>query len=270
MQKQMQSDQHQRAELFAREPGLLTRKQTTEVARCARTPLRCPQRLVIRGQRWQMHACCKEGVASNRCVKLPTVDPLSHLRIDWLRRTELRYLKFGPIRHLHAFSCQQRGCVLGVPPILEETACTLVLLGHTPGTDNLPKTPNRLPVTTSWRSEDPTLLHGKANGSPQQPHQWALALPKSQRDTPSNWCHGFGRTVTLQMEVNFEGCGLLWVQYTSGVAAHCASWTTGIQVRNCWPTNKTSARKHCGQLAHPRPTLALPLVPHLSTPRLQW
>ena len=72
------------------------------------------------------------------------------------------------------------------------------------------------PVTTSWRSEDPTLLHGKANG--QQPHQWALALPKSQRDTPSNWCHGFGRTVTLQTEVNFEG-GLLWIQHTSGVAA---------------------------------------------------
>ena len=77
-----------------------------------------PQRLVIRGQRWQMHACCMEGVASNRCVKLPTVDPLSHLRIDWLRRTELRHRKSGPIRHLHAFACQQRGCVLGCPNTL--------------------------------------------------------------------------------------------------------------------------------------------------------
>ena len=37
-----------------------------------------------------MYACCKEGVASNRCVKLPTMSPLSHLWIDVLRGAEVR------------------------------------------------------------------------------------------------------------------------------------------------------------------------------------
>ena len=57
-----------------------------------------------------------------------------HLRINWLRSTELRHRKSGPIRHLHAFACQQRSCVLGfphtelgmvVPPIPGEAACKL-------------------------------------------------------------------------------------------------------------------------------------------------
>ena len=112
---QLQSDQHQRAELFAREPGLLTRRQTSEVARSARNPLRCPQRLVI------------------RCVKA-TMDPLSHVRIDWLRRTQLRHLKSAPpcLRLPHT------GLWMVVPPIPGEIACILVVLGHAPGAgDNL-------------------------------------------------------------------------------------------------------------------------------------
>ena len=120
MKGHMQSDQHQRAELFARESGLLTRRRTSEVARSARTPLRCHQRLVIRGQRWQMHACCREGVASNRCVKLPTVDPLSHVRIDWLLRTELRHRK--PTTRLRPGLPEHTGLWMVVPPIPGETA----------------------------------------------------------------------------------------------------------------------------------------------------
>ena len=62
LKKQVQPDQQQRAELFSREGGLLARWQTCEMARSAKIPFRCPQRLVVRGQRWQMHICCKEGV----------------------------------------------------------------------------------------------------------------------------------------------------------------------------------------------------------------
>ena len=65
-----------------------------------------------------MHACCKEGVASNRCVKLPTMSPLSHLWIDGLRGAEVRVREFGPLGHLHAFDCEHSGSVLGFPNAL--------------------------------------------------------------------------------------------------------------------------------------------------------
>ena len=65
-----------------------------------------------------MHACCKEGVASNRCVKLPTMSPLSHLWIDGLRGAEVRVREFGPLWHLHAFCCKHCGSVLGFPNTL--------------------------------------------------------------------------------------------------------------------------------------------------------
>ena len=42
-----------------------------------------------------------------------TVHVLSNLSIDWLRRTEIGDRETGQHWHFHAFTGQQRGCVLG-------------------------------------------------------------------------------------------------------------------------------------------------------------
>ena len=66
---QVQTDEKQRAELFSRESCLRAGGKADEVPRSAWPPLWCPQSLVVRGHWWQNHACCKESVASNRCVE---------------------------------------------------------------------------------------------------------------------------------------------------------------------------------------------------------
>ena len=43
-----------------------------------------------------------KGMANG--VKLPTVSPLSHLWIDWLRRAEIGDWESAPLWHLHAFT----------------------------------------------------------------------------------------------------------------------------------------------------------------------
>ena len=127
------------AELFSR--GLQACGKAGEVTRSARAPLRCSQSLVVRRQWWQIHACCKEGVASSRCVKLPTMSPLSHLGIHWLRRAELQVSKFRePTRTV---------LLMVPPPIPSKAQRRQVVLGHAPATSNLSRTPSR-PLARSF------------------------------------------------------------------------------------------------------------------------
>ena len=116
-----------------------------------------------------MHACCKEGVASNRCVKLPTMSPLSHLWIDGLRGAEVRVREFGPLWHLHAFCCKHCGSVLGFPNTLCSGWRSFQLPEKLCAHLRSPRTPSK-PLAPIWlhskglsrHSEDPVLLPGKA------------------------------------------------------------------------------------------------------------
>ena len=127
------------------------------------------------------------------------------------------------------------GLWMVVPPILGEAACKPVVLGHAPGTNNLPRTPNWLPAPTSWRSEDPTQLVS-----------WFWA----NCDRVKLWRMWFALGPTYVLDRWYSGEKLLMGLLVGQPLLH-----------KCAVAN--------GHTQH-SPTLVLPPVPHLSTPRLQW
>ena len=140
--------------------------------------MRCPQSLMVCGQRWQVHASCKEGreqlmrEIANRESTLPPLDRLvaeRGNRRQGIWTTRALPCLHGPATWLHPGLPAH--CALEGGPSSSSV--------HTLGRDSLPKMPNRPLVPISQRSEDPALFPEKAIAPPLKPHQRA-SLPPSR------------------------------------------------------------------------------------------
>ena len=99
------------------------------------------------------------------------------------------------------------------------------------------------------------------------------SAPKTQplkgcvKGTPAIGCRGPDRIETPQTVADCGGCGEPWARRTSrGNHALCASWTTGIRLRNCACDCPLSANHFCTWPTG-TPNTTSPLVPvHASAP----